>query len=199
MSQRLIDAELMPAQMKDKLSDFMHKIQQLSEVLHINLSAFRADHIALRINEAELAHLAHQEWLKTGKEISNARINGRPIIVIEFDQPLAAQGWHVECLELPYPTQGKLYPEQSWEHVEFVVPSDAETAEAYLEDVKGLFPEFAAQYQTLNELGVKVKLSSPKGEGERLNNPTVAFKKDGVCIKLHPHSLKTIVESEQAG
>lgn len=198
MSQRLIDAELMPAQMKDKLSDFMHKIQQLSEVLHINLSAFQADHIALRINEAELAHLAHQEWLKTGKEISNAMINGRPIIVIEFDQPLAAQGWHVECLELPYPAQGKLYPEQSWEHVEFVVPSDAETAEAYLEDVKGLFPEFSAQYQTLNELGVKVKLSSPKGEGERLNNPTVAFKKDGVCIKLHPHSLKTIVESEQA-
>ncbi|QSA19814.1 VOC family protein, partial [Vibrio furnissii] len=45
--------------------------------------------------------------------------------------------------------------------------------------------------------GVKTKLSSPKGEGDRLNNPTVAFKWQGVCIKLHPHTLKTIVASER--
>tara|TARA_Y100001956_G_C4102230_1_gene178214 strand:+ start:259 stop:858 length:600 start_codon:yes stop_codon:yes gene_type:complete len=197
MSQRLIDAELMPVQMNGKLHDFMHKIQQLSEILHINLSGFQADHIALRINEAELAHLAHQEWLKVGKEISNATINGRPIIVIEFNQPLAAKEWQIECLELPYPAEGKLYPEQSWEHVEFVVPSDAQTAEEYLADVKQCFPEFAAKYDQIKVSGIKVKLSSPKGEGERLNNPTVAFKSNGVCIKLHPHSLKKIVESEQ--
>jgi predicted metalloenzyme YecM len=43
-----------------------------------------------------------------------------------------------------------------------------------------------------------MKLSSPKGEGERLANPTVAFKHDNICIKLHPHSLKNIVASEQA-
>ncbi|MDA0127502.1 VOC family protein [Vibrio sp. MarTm2] len=198
MSQRLIDAELMPQQMKQKLHDFMHKIQQLGEILHINLSDFQADHIALRINEAELAHLAHQEWLKAGKEISNAMINGRPIIVLEFNQPLNALEWKIECLELPYPAEGKYYPEQSWEHVEFVVPSQAKTAEEYLADLKRQFPCFAEKYDVLPEQGVKIKLSSPKGEGERLNNPTVAFKRNGVCIKLHPHSLKKIVESEQA-
>jgi len=198
MSQRLIDAELMPAQMQRKLTDFMHKIQELGQILHINLSDFQADHIALRINQAELAQLAHQEWLKSGKEISNAMINGRPIIVIEFNQPLDANDWLIECLELPYPAAGKIYPEQSWEHVEFVVPSQAESAEAYLEDIKQQFPEFASQYERLEELGVKIKLSSPKGEGERLNNPTVAFKHNGVCVKLHPHSLKKIVESEQS-
>ena len=199
MSQRLIDAELMPTQMQSKLDDFMHKIQQLSQILHINLSAFQADHIALRINDVELAQMAHQEWLKFGEEISTATINGRPIIVIEFSQPLEVQGWKIECLELPYPAEGKLYLVQSWEHVEFVVPSAAQTANDYLCDLQRQFPHFAENYLSLEEQGVKIKLSSPKGEGERLNNPTVAFKHKGVCIKLHPHSLKNIVKSEQAG
>lgn len=198
MSQRLIDADLMPAQMCKKLDDFMHKIQGLSEILHIELSDFQADHIALRINDAELAQLAHQEWLKQGKEISSAVINGRPIIVIEFSQPLKALGWSIECLELPYPAPGKRYPEESWEHVEFVVPSTAETAQEYLDDLKQRFTNFAKHLDQLADKGIKIKLSSPKGEGERLNNPTVAFKHQGVCIKLHPHSLKAIVESERA-
>lgn len=198
MSQQLINAELMPAQMKVKLDGFMHKIQSLSEVLHINLQPFQADHIALRINDAELAKLAHLEWQKEAKVISNAQINGRPIIVLLFERPLQCAGWQVECLELPYPAEGKVYPEQSWEHVEFVIPSMAQTAQEYLQDLEQQFPEMAANWQGLASQGVKVKLSSPKGEGERLNNPTVAFKFEGVCIKLHPHSLKKIVESEQS-
>ena len=198
MSQQLINAELMPSQLKAKLDGFMHKIQSLSEILHIDLTSNQADHIALRINDSELAKLAHQEWQKEGQVISNAQINGRPIIVIAFDQALSWQHWDIECLELPYPAEGKHYPEQSWEHVEFVVPSNADTADEYLQDLKGHFPKLAEHWDELAEKGVKVKLSSPKGEGERLNNPTVAFKYKGVCIKLHPHSLKQIVASEQS-
>jgi predicted metalloenzyme YecM len=198
MSQQLLNAELMPSQMKTKLDGFMHKIQSLSEILHINLQPFQADHIAMRINDAELAKQADLEWRKEAKVISNAQINGRPIMVLLFDQPLQCAEWQIECLELPYPAEGKVYPEQSWEHVEFVIPSAAETAEAYLQDLKQQFPAFADNWGGLAQRGVKVKLSSPKGEGERLNNPTVAFKYEGVCIKLHPHSLKKIVESEQS-
>ncbi len=198
MSQALINAELMPEQMKCNLDIFMHKIQQLSELLHLDLRPYQADHIALRINENELAKSCHAEWLKEGSEISNATINGRPIIVIEFTQPLQAIDWSIDCLELPYPAAGKTYPEQSWEHVEFVIPSKADTAQAYLDDLLQRFPDFAAQWDSFDDAGVKVKLSSPKGDGERLNNPTVAFKHNGVCIKLHPHSLKRIVESEQS-
>ncbi|NVD06175.1 VOC family protein [Vibrio sp. JPW-9-11-11] len=197
MSEQLINAELMPQQMMAKLDNFMHKIQNLSEVLHINLVDFQADHIALRINDTETAQLAHQEWQKYGQVISQAQINGRPIIVVLFDSPVKALQWRIECLELPYPASGKQYPEQSWEHVEFVIPSAAATAQAYLDDLKVRFPAFDQQWPHLEKLGVKVKLSSPKGEGERLNNPTVAFKHQGVCIKLHPHSLRHIVESEQ--
>lgn len=197
MSDLLLEAELMPEQMKASLEIFMHKIQHLSDILHIDLSPFQADHIALRINHTELAKLAHQEWKKEGKVISQAKINGRPIIVIEFTAPLQAKNWSFECLELPYPAPGKIYPQQSWEHVEFVIPSDAHTAEQYLADIQSQFPQLAAQWPHLSEHGIKVKLSSPKGDGERLNNPTVAFKWNGVCIKLHPHSLKAIVASEQ--
>lgn len=198
MSKELTNAGLMPVQMKSKLDNFMHKIQGLSELLHINLSQFQADHIALRINESELAKQAHYEWQKSAQVISQAEINGRPIIVLLFNQPLECMGWEIECLELPYPAPGKIYPQQSWEHVEFVVPSLAQTADEYLSDLKLQFPEMADNWHKLEQLGIKTKLSSPKGEGERLNNPTVAFKWNGVCIKLHPHSLKHIVESEQA-
>ncbi|MEF1291646.1 VOC family protein [Vibrio sp. M260118] len=198
MSKELTNAGLMPVQMKSKLDDFMHKIQSLSELLHINLSRFQADHIALRINESELAKQAHYEWQKEAQVISQAEINGRPIIVLLFNLPLECMSWEIECLELPYPAPGKIYPQQSWEHVEFVVPSQAQTADEYLSDLKQQFPEMADNWDKLEQLGIKTKLSSPKGEGERLNNPTVAFKWNGVCIKLHPHSLKHIVESEQA-
>lgn len=197
MPQALLNANLMPSQMKLQLDSFMHKIQALTELLHINLTDFQADHIALRINDSELAKLAHQEWQKEGEVISQATINGRPIIVMAFDKPLHWGKWSIECLELPYPAAGKTYPEQSWEHVEFVIPSQATTAEQFSAEIRAQFPKLDAHWDHLADQGVKVKLSSPKGEGERLNNPTVAFKWQGICIKLHPHSLKRIVESEQ--
>ncbi|OEF05559.1 VOC family protein [Vibrio genomosp. F10] len=198
MSSCLTEANLAPIQMKAKLEEFMQKITQLGSILRLDLTQHQADHIAMRINDLELARTAHAEWQKEGKVLSQASINGRPIIVIEFHAPLRALDWSIECLELPYPAEGKVYPEQTWEHVEFVVASDAVSADTYLADLKHQFPEFKAKYHQLEESGVSIKLSSPKGEGERLNNPTVAFKWKGVCIKLHPYSLKKIVESEQA-
>ncbi|ELM6649516.1 TPA: VOC family protein [Vibrio vulnificus] len=198
MSNLLAEKRLTPQQMLEDLPGFMQKIESLADLLQLDLSFAQADHIALRVNENQTAQLSQQMWSEQGKVISQANINGRPIIVIEFDASLASRGWKIECLELPYPAEGKAYPQEGWEHVEFVVPSHAQTAEDYLADLKHTYPAFGAQFSKLEELGVKVKLSSPKGEGERLNNPTVAFKYQGICIKLHPHSLKRIVESEQA-
>lgn len=198
MFQPLFDSGLHPQQMKQTLPNFLTKIQQLIELLGLDMSQYQLDHIAMRINDVELAKLAHNAWLSDGQEISSTQINGRPIIVVAFDQPLQAGNWQIECLELPYPAAGKSYPLQSWEHVEFVVPSSAQNAQLYLSDVKQRFPKLADKWSELASLGVKVKLSSPKGEGERLNNPTIAFKWQGVCIKLHPHSLQTIIASESA-
>jgi predicted metalloenzyme YecM len=193
----LTQAQLEPQQMMERLDDFMGKIEEFGNKLGLDLSFAQADHIAMRVNDTALAKAAHEAWASYGETISQAMINGRPIIVIAFDEPLKSRGWSIECLELPYPAEGKVYPSQDWEHVEFVIPSHAQTADEYLADLKDTYPQFAANFETLAEQGVKIKLSSPKGEGERLNNPTVAFKHQGICIKLHPHSLKKIVESEQ--
>lgn len=197
MQQTLIEKGLVPSAMLNKIDDFLDNIQALCSLLAIDLSAYQADHIALRINDAELAKAAHQAWLEYGKVISEAQINGRPIIVLEFDNAVQSHGWSIECLELPYPAIGKTHPVEDWEHVEFVVPSNALTADAFLQDLYEQFPNLERQLEKAKQRGVKVKLSSPKGEGERLANPTVAFKLNNICIKLHPHSLKNIVASEQ--
>ena len=198
MTTQLVEKRLAPELMIQDLDAFMAKIEEFASLLKLDLSFAQADHIALRINDTDTAKAAHEAWSQYGKVISQAKINGRPIIVIEFDKALESRGWKIECLELPYPAEGKIYPTESWEHVEFVIPSHAETAEEFLADLRQNYPAFGARFNGLEELGVKIKLSSPKGEGERLNNPTVAFKYQGICIKLHPHSLKRVVESEQS-
>lgn len=192
----LMESGLHPQQMKNQLHDFMLKVQQLCQHLQIDLSPFLLDHIALRINNWSLAEAAHQAWLAQGSVVSEAEIHGRPIIVFSLSQPLRSQGWSIDCLELPYPGKGKVYSQQGWEHVEFVVPSLAESAEAYQQDILRQFPSLAKQWQQLTELGIQTKLSSPQGKGERLSNPTLAFKWQGVCIKLHPHRLMSIIQSE---
>jgi len=198
MTTQLVEKRLTPELMIQDLDAFMVRIEELTALLKLDLSFVQADHIALRINDTETAKAAHEIWSQYGKVISQAKINGRAIIVIELDKALESRGWKIECLELPYPAKGKVYPVESWEHVEFVIPSHAETADEFLADLKHTYPEFGQHFPMLEERGVKIKLSSPKGERERLNNPTVAFKYQGICIKLHPHSLKRIVESESA-
>lgn len=190
--------QLLPQQMMEQLPTFWRNIEVLASNLKLDLKGLQADHIAMRINSKDVAEHAHKLWLDKGRQISNAHINGRPIIVIEFDQPLSTPYGSIECLELPYPARDKFYSSQGWEHVEFVVPSEAESAEAFFDELLHRYPDFAQQRDRLDALGIAVKLSSPKGEGERLANPTVAFKHNGVCIKLHPHSLKSIVHWEQS-
>lgn len=197
MSELLINSGLHPEQMKSKVDDFMDKIHQLCKILHMDLSSFAIDHIALRINQWPLAQVAHQAWLEYGALLSEANINGRPIIVLDLRQPIVYEHRAIACLELPYPVEGKCYPTQGWEHVEFVFHAETTSAHAYLQAILQRFPELAKRWDSLAALGVKVKLSSPQGEGERLANPTVAFKWQGVCLKLHPYSLRQVIESER--
>lgn len=197
MGKQLKEYGLTPEQMCRNLDAFGDKITGLLSQLGLDLSGCLMDHIALRINSRELASLAHQEWKEQGRELSSAQINGRPIIVIKLARSLNCAGWSVDCLELPYPAEGRQYPVEGWEHVEFVVPATAQSADEYLAELKARFPELGRNWASLAQMGIKTKLSSPKGEGERLANPTVAFKWDNICIKLHPHSLEAVVASEK--
>lgn len=194
--QQLNQEGLTPEQLIDGLPQFMTRIAELNHELGLDLSSYQADHIAVRINDFTVAQQAHQQWLLRAEEWSNTEINGRPIIALGFYEPLQIGSWEIECLELPYPGD-KSYPEQGWEHIEWVIPCDAQTPEQFLTELFNVFPKLAERWEQLSEKGVKVKLSSPQGENERLANPTVAFKKGGVCIKLHPYSLKAVIESEK--
>lgn len=178
------------------LASFAERIAGLLRLLELDLTPYKADHIALRINDLEAAKALHQRWLACGDELSVNIINGRPIVVIKANQPLSFGPWQTDCVELPYPGD-KAYPEEGWEHAEWVIPSTATTPEAFLEHVLATFPSLKARWNELATLGVKVKLSSPAGEGERIANPTVAFKAGGVCVKLHPVSLEQVIESEK--
>ncbi|WP_072054324.1 VOC family protein [Aliivibrio fischeri] len=189
--------QLEPQQLINVLPSFMEKIQALLDVLEIDLTQYQADHIALRINDRDVAEAAHQAWLQQAEEWSNNEINGRPIIALGFNQALTINGWSIECLELPYPGD-KSYPQQGWEHVEWVIPCDVDSQEAFLEYVFKTFPSLKDKWDNLASMGVKVKQSCPSGDAERIANYTVAFKYQGVCIKLHPHSLNAVIESEQA-
>lgn len=193
----LKEQQLEPQQLICVLPAFMDKIQVLLNVLGLDLTEYQADHIALRINDRGVAQAAHQMWLKQATEWSNNEINGRPIIALGFNQPLESRGWSIECLELPYPGE-KTYPQQGWEHIEWVIPCEVNSQEEFLTYLFSIFPILKEKWSELASLGVKVKQSCPSGEAERIANYTVAFKYQGVCIKLHPHSLKAVIESEQA-
>ncbi|WP_238925401.1 VOC family protein [Vibrio sp. S11_S32] len=187
--------QLSPAAMALSVVDFWQKMDALAQLIGLDYHDLKADHLAMRINDQVVAEQVHRAWLSEGQQISNAMINGRAIIVIQLDSALQVTDHKIDCLELPYPSD-KAYPQQGWEHVEFVVPSKAQTAEQLVEQIKRQFPLMAKKWGRFAELGVKVKLSSPQGAGERLVNPTVAFKHQGVCIKLHPHSLQAVIASE---
>lgn len=109
MTTQLVEKRLAPELMIQDLDAFMAKIEEFASLLKLDLSFAQADHIALRINDTDTAKAAHEAWIQHGKVISQAKINGRPIIVIEFDKALESRGWKIECLELPYPAEGKIY------------------------------------------------------------------------------------------
>lgn len=188
---------LHPTQMLEQLPAFIARIEALAMELGLSLTDYQADHIALRVNDWALAEQLHQAWLAYGEEWSNNAINGRPIVVIGFHQPLQVGAWTIEALELPYPGD-KQYPQEGWEHIEFVIPSQAANTDALKVVLDEELPALAKNWAGLADQGITLKASCPSGEKERLANPTYAFKKDGVCIKLHPCSLKAVIASEDA-
>jgi len=150
------------------------------------------DHVALRVNDIATAELLLAEFTQRGKVISDSVINGRPIYIIVLDEPLTLGNWQIDCVELPFPA--KHYPQQGWEHIELVLPGNA-TNMAELEQALRLINP-AIDTLLANDSSIKIKRSSPQAEGETLANPTIAFKQDDICIKIHSAGIKAVVASE---
>ncbi|WP_434938354.1 VOC family protein [Shewanella sp. HL-SH8] len=175
--------------------DFSVQIQAFITQLGLTSLSLTCDHAALRVNNSQTAQALADEFAQLGQVISNNIINGRPILIIKLSEPMMMGTTSIECVELPFPSD-KVYPMEGWEHVELVFPSNAQTCDDLVSQLIAHVPQLADVIA--GKTDVKVKLSSPKGDNERLANPTIAFKANGICVKVHPHDIQTIIESEQA-
>lgn len=101
-------------------------------------------------------------------------------------------GQPVDVIELPFP-KNKQYPQETWEHIEIVMPLlSHESVEDWVNRICNTF-----LWKELTQLTMKV--SEPKVEGEQLPNPSIAVSfvdktENHVCIKLHPYTIKKILE-----
>lgn len=175
--------------------DFSQRITAFMHNLGLDSLSLQSDHAALRVNDNHTAQLLADEFSQHGQVISNNIINGRPILIIKLIEPLVISTMKIQCVELPFPSD-KTYPVEGWEHIELVFPSLAKTCDELVAELIEKAPQLADVIAGNSD--IKVKQSSPKGDNERLANPTIAFKANGICVKVHPHDIETIIASEQA-
>ncbi|MCL1091958.1 VOC family protein [Shewanella profunda] len=178
---------------------FEAKILNLLATLDLAGKNLECDHVALRVNSVTSAGALRRDFSQLGTIISDNQINGRPILIIELNSPLTLGTFSIPCVELPYPSD-KIYPQEGWEHIELVIPSNAQDCETLSQDLQALSPILTPLLSGELEASkgaIKLKMSSPKGDKERLTNPTIAFKQGDICIKVHPHGIKTVIASEQ--
>lgn len=169
------------------LPRFTDALTALAEQLGLDIAPLEADHISLRCHQNATAERWRAGLEQCGELLSENIINGRPICLFTLREPVCVAHWRFQVVELPWPGE-KRYPHEGWEHVEIVLPGDPQTlnarALALLSD------------RGLARPGIVVKTSAPKGERERLPNPTLAVTDGKVTIKFHPWSIEAIVESE---
>ncbi|PKG58385.1 VOC family protein [Shewanella sp. GutDb-MelDb] len=180
-------------QLSQSWPSFSQSITAFIGELGLDTLNLECDHSALRVNTAEAADELRSQFARHGNIISDNMINGRPILIIELDAPLMLNDIEIHCVELPYPGE-KTYPQQGWEHVELVFKCDAIDCESLSQQLVSAVPTLAPIIAGTTD--IKVKQSSPKGDKERLANPTIAFKKNGLCVKVHPHGIKAVIASE---
>ena len=172
----------------DDLPRFVSVLTAFAAKLQINLADFHADHISVRCHQNKTADRWRAGLARCSTLLNETEINGRPICLFTLDEPLTVGPLHIDLVELPYPGE-KRYPHEGWEHIEIVLPGEEE----------GLYTRALALIadDALIMPGIKLKQSAPKGEHERLANPTLAITDGSVTIKFHPHSLREIVASER--
>ena len=168
------------------LPEFEQQLTQMAQDLKISLTDFQIDHMSVRCHHRETAKRWRTGLLRCAHLMSENEINGRPICLFDLFQPLNVVSQEVFVIELPFP-KGKVYPKETWEHVEMVIDVTPERLEntAY-----ALLPQPLPQ-------GYSIKVSQPKGQSERLPNPTLAVTNGLITIKYHPFTLKQIIESEK--
>lgn len=170
------------------LSRFTDDLIHLTTRLGLDIAPLFADHISLRCHQNTTAERWRRGLEQCGALLSENIINGRPICLFTLAEPIRVAHWAFTVVELPWPGE-KRYPHEGWEHIEIVLPGPPETLNAR---ALALLAD-----DGLSQPGISVKTSSPKGERERLPNPTLAVTDGKVTVKFHPWSIEEIVASER--
>lgn len=171
------------------LPRFTEALTALFQRLGLDIAPLDADHISLRCHQNATAERWRAGFAQCGTLLSENIINGRPICLFKLDEPVCVAHWRFTVVELPWPGE-KRYPHEGWEHVEIVLPGEPAQLNAR---ALALMSD-----EGLSQPGIAIKTSSPKGERERLPNPTLAVTDGVVTVKFHPWTLEAIVASERA-
>ncbi|VEB69449.1 Uncharacterized protein conserved in bacteria [Providencia rustigianii] len=184
----MLDFDKIP-QLQDLQQDLPHferKLTSMAQALNLSLTDYCIDHISVRCHHIATAERWHEGLLQCAELLSDNLINGRPIRLYDLKKPIQVAGQDVFIIELPFP-KDKIYPQESWEHIEMVIEVEPEVLE---KTARSLLPEPLPE-------GYYCKVSQPKGQKERLPNPTLAVTNNLITLKYHPFSLRNIVESEK--
>ncbi|XLP71506.1 VOC family protein [Mannheimia haemolytica] len=150
------------------LSQFEQKIRQIAEIAGIDLAAYEIDHLAVRMNQTETAEQWKILLLDGATLLKESEVNGRPIGLFALIQAVEFCGQFVKIVELPFP-KNKVYLEEGWEHIELVFPMlDNESSEQWVSRA-------LSHFRLADNSEIKLKISQPQVEGERLPNPSIAI------------------------
>lgn len=189
---------------------YLKKLPEFNERLKAALATLRVtervkdlviDHACIRPSSIESAERVLSEVATESQIISSEQINGRPIHIVELNEPLIILGQEVCGLEIPYPKVNQAsndakdclagdYPED-WEHIEFVLPEGTENTRTGLETAFfTLFPHL--EKDTL-EKNFHFDFSEPAADADQLPNPHLKLKVNGVGLKFHTKPIQKVV------
>lgn len=176
-------------EIKDGAPNFVAGIVNFASQLGLHINGLEVDHIGLRIANTQQVDILRANLDQSSldhKPLSEATVNGRPILIYKLQQPLQTGDFQIPCIELPYPAQKHDYPDDGWEHLEVVLPGEGTIEEKF----RKRFPNFTGTYE----------LSSPKVDTEQLPNETIVIKNPKnkmQCIKFHGYPIEKIVTSKE--
>jgi predicted metalloenzyme YecM len=130
------------------------------------------DHVCYRVETMDRYDEMKQLLGQRAFFLDESEVAGRLITTFEFDNPLIAHGWRVPYLELPQPKEGSPYAE-GLEHAELVVVGSLE------------------RFQRNHLLPFDDKAL------EKLINPELGLKHEGVSVKFHAVQLGAVCAIEQ--
>lgn len=158
---------------------FLREILRSISSEGFDLSDFiQIDHLCYRTSSLDNYYKKKSELGQISSLLGENIVNGRPISVFRFNQPIIHDKWRIDALELPAPKEGKSFNE-GLEHIEFVIYDDIPT---FLKKYKGKVFDMRAADRGINpEIGYQLPKYSVKFH--ILSLPVVVFLENKLEIK----------------